>query len=87
MAQLSFAYNNPLSFKVGQFNDMVAGLFTTSLLSLLLPISALAGPHASGPLLIRHHDLAKRVDGNMQIYNKRGPGSRWSFYNVETGNA
>lgn len=64
---------------------MVAGLLT-SLLSLVLPITALAGPHGSGPLLGRHHELARRADGNMQLY-KRVSGSRWSFYNVETGNA
>lgn len=39
-------------------NEMVAGL-TTSLLSLLLPIIVLAGPHGSPPLN-RHHDLARR---------------------------
>ncbi|KAF8810172.1 hypothetical protein BYT27DRAFT_7222192 [Phlegmacium glaucopus] len=65
---------------------MVVGLFTTSLLSLLLPITALAGPHASGPILGRHHEIARRAEGNVELY-KRGAGSRWSFYNVETGNA
>lgn len=78
-------YNTLL--KVSQFyNEMVAGLFTTSLLSLLLPITALAGPHLAGPFSNRHHDLARRVEGNVQLY-QRGPDSRWSYYNAETGSA
>ena len=64
---------------------MVAGLFTTCLLSLLLPITALAGPHASGAFVNRHHDLARRAEGNVQLH-RRG-GDRLSFYNAETGDA
>ena len=64
---------------------MVAGLFTTCLLSLLLlPIAVLAGPHASSPFLNRHHSLARRAEGNVQLY-KRFEGARLTFYNGETG--
>lgn len=63
---------------------MVAGLFATCLLSLLLPIIVLASPHASN-FLNRHHGLARRAEANVQLY-KRG-GDRLSFYNTETGSA
>jgi len=65
---------------------MVAGLFTTSLLSLILPVLVLAGPHSSGPLIGRHHELARRAESNVQLF-QRDPGSRWTFYNAETGSA
>ena len=64
---------------------MVAGLFTTCLLSLLLPITALAGPHGSVPLVNRHHSLARRAEGNIRLYERGG--DRFSFYNAETGDA
>lgn len=61
---------------------MFANFINLSLLA-VLPITALA---SHGPLLNRHHELAKRVEGNVDLF-KRVSGSRWSFYNVETGNA
>lgn len=68
---------------------MVAGLFTTSLLSLLLlllPISALAGPHGSVPLHNRHHELARRAEGNVQLHRRQFfSGARFTLYNAETG--
>jgi len=64
---------------------MVAGLFTTCLLTLLLPVIVLAGPH--GPALInRHHGLARRAEGNVQLLQRQG-NQRFSFYNTETGSA
>ncbi|KJA20259.1 hypothetical protein HYPSUDRAFT_43400 [Hypholoma sublateritium FD-334 SS-4] len=64
---------------------MFAKLVKLSLLSLVLPINALAGSH--GNLLNRHHDIAKRQPGNVAPFDRRISGARWSFYNVETGNA
>ncbi|KAF9553807.1 hypothetical protein CPC08DRAFT_215252 [Agrocybe pediades] len=52
--------------------------------SLLVPLAA-AGSH-SNPLLNRHHDIARRADGHVDLH-RRVSGARWSFYNVETGNA
>ncbi|KAF8968395.1 hypothetical protein BDZ97DRAFT_1916231 [Flammula alnicola] len=65
---------------------MFANLFNLSLLAVVLPITALGSSH--GNLLNRHHHsgLAKRQEGNVSLL-ERGPGSRWSFYNVETGSA
>jgi len=65
---------------------MVAGLFTTCLLSLLLPIFVLAGPHGSG-FLNRHHGLARRAEGKVQLLQRQGGGARFSYYDTQTGSA
>jgi hypothetical protein len=65
---------------------MVVGLFTTYLLSLLLPIIVLAGPH--GPAFVnRHHGLARRAEGNVELYKRQFSNARMSFYDAETGQA
>jgi hypothetical protein len=66
---------------------MLANIAKLSLLSLVLPATVLASSH--GHLLNRNHnDLAKRhQSANESALERRGPNSRWSFYNVETGNA
>jgi len=63
---------------------MFAKLLNLSLL--VLPIATLASYHGN-PILNRHHqDIARRADGHVELF-KRVTGGRWSFYNVETGNA
>ncbi|KAJ3504014.1 hypothetical protein NLJ89_g8160 [Agrocybe chaxingu] len=62
---------------------MFAKLLSLSLLS-LLPITAFAS-HGN-PLLNRHHEIAKRADGHVDLF-KRVSNSKWSYYNVQTGNA
>ncbi|KAF8904422.1 RlpA-like double-psi beta-barrel-protein domain-containing protein-containing protein [Gymnopilus junonius] len=42
--------------------------------------------HAMPAIFHRHQDLAKRSEGDLQLF-KRFSGARWSFYNTETGNA
>ena len=42
--------------------------------------TAVHGLHAD------HSGLARRMSGDVNL-QKRGAGSRWSFYNTETGNA
>ena len=42
--------------------------------------AAVHGLHAD------HSGLARRMSGDVNL-QKRGAGSRWSFYNTETGNA
>jgi hypothetical protein len=65
---------------------MLANIAKLSLLSLVLPATVLASSH--GQLLNRHHDVAKRhQSANESALERRGANSRWSFYNVETGNA
>lgn len=63
---------------------MLTNIINLSLLSLLLPITAYAG-HGN-PLLNRHHELAKRADGHVDLFH-RAAGARMSYYNVQTGNA
>lgn len=65
---------------------MVAGLFTTSLLSLFLPIIALAGPHGSSSHFHRHHDLARRAQGSMELYHRES-NVEFTFYDTDTGSA
>lgn len=65
---------------------MFAKLLNLSLLTLALPIATLASYHGNPILNRNHHDIARRADGNVNLF-KRGPNSRWSFYNVQTGNA
>ncbi|CAA7265416.1 unnamed protein product [Cyclocybe aegerita] len=62
---------------------MFAKLLSLSLLS-LLPITAFAS-HGN-PLLNRHHEIAKRAEGHVDLF-KRVSNSKWSYYNVQTGNA
>lgn len=67
---------------------MFANLLNLSLLALALPIATLANYHGN-PILNRHHhhqDIARRADGHVDLF-KRVSNARWSFYNVETGNA
>ncbi len=62
-------------------------MFSTflSFLALALPASTLAANH--GHLLNRRHaEVAKRVEGNISLYH-RAPGSKWSYYDVQTGQA
>jgi len=66
---------------------MFANLLNLSLLALALPITTL-GYHGN-PILNRNHhrhSVARRADGDVDLF-KRVTGARWSFYNVETGNA
>ncbi|KAH9485570.1 hypothetical protein JR316_0002480 [Psilocybe cubensis] len=53
-------------------------------LACLVPKAAAASSH--GPHLSRHAELAKRADSDVQLF-RRVTGSRWTYYNVETGNA
>lgn len=62
---------------------MFSSLLTFSLLALSLPIDALAAAHGNH-LFNRHHELAKRADGNVELF-KRFSNARWTFYNAETG--
>lgn len=67
---------------------MFANLLNLSLLALALPIATLAHYHGN-PILNRNHhhqDIARRADGHVDLF-KRVSNARWSFYNVETGNA
>jgi hypothetical protein len=67
---------------------MFANLLNLSLLALALPITTLANYHGN-PILNRnphHRSVARRADGHVDLF-KRVTGARWSFYNVETGNA
>ncbi|KAF9476346.1 hypothetical protein BDN70DRAFT_882603 [Pholiota conissans] len=62
---------------------MFASIAKLSLLTLALPVTAFASSHRQ--LLNRHHgDIAKRNNNTLE---RRTSNSRWSFYNVETGNA
>ncbi|KAF5330482.1 hypothetical protein D9619_005987 [Psilocybe cf. subviscida] len=63
---------------------MFTNLLNLSVLA-LLPLTAFAS-HGN-PMLNRHHqDLARRQPGHVEVF-ERAPNSKWSFYNVETGNA
>lgn len=67
---------------------MFANLLNLSLLALALPITTLADYHGN-PILNRnphHRSVARRADGHVDLF-KRVSNARWSFYNVETGNA
>ena len=63
---------------------MVAGLFTTCLLTFLLPVIVLAGPHGSD-FVNRHHALARRAEGNVQLLQRQSSTARFSYYDTETG--
>ena len=68
---------------------MFANLLNLSLLALALPITTLANNYHGNPILNRnphHRSVARRADGDIDLF-KRASGARWSFYNVETGNA
>ncbi|KIM39439.1 hypothetical protein M413DRAFT_29185 [Hebeloma cylindrosporum] len=65
---------------------MFANLLNLSLLALALPITTLASSYHGNPILNRHHDIARRAEGNVEVF-KRFSGAKWSYYNVETGNA
>ncbi|KAF9009390.1 RlpA-like double-psi beta-barrel-protein domain-containing protein-containing protein [Cyathus striatus] len=58
-------------------------IFGFLLISLVLPLAALAAQHPR-PHLNRHNDLAKRASGDVHIY-KRFSSARWSFYDVGLG--
>ncbi|PPR04976.1 hypothetical protein CVT24_010434 [Panaeolus cyanescens] len=65
---------------------MLANILNLSLVALALPLAAIAAVHNS-PLVNRHHNgLAKRADGHIDLYH-RAENSKWSYYNVQTGNA
>jgi len=68
---------------------MLSNVLNLALVALALPLSTLAANH--GHLLNRRHaDLAKRDIDNVTdsvIVSSRAPGSRWSYYDVQTGNA
>jgi len=62
-------------------------MFSTvlSFLALALPTTTLAANH--GHLFNRHHaEVAKRVEGNISLYH-RAPNAKWSYYDVQTGQA
>jgi len=72
----------PHSFTPSNQPGMLANLVNLSFLALALPITSLAN-HV--PLVNRHHDLAKRADGHVEVY-KRFDNVKWSWYYTETGN-
>ena len=53
-----------------------------SAVSAALVITAEAAVHGAHG----HNDIARRLSGNVQHYG-RGAGSKWSWYDTETGNA
>lgn len=59
-------------------------ILSASLLTWIVPIATAASSH--GPLLNRHSELAKRAEGDIQLF-RRVSSARWTYYNVETGNA
>ncbi|TFK42954.1 hypothetical protein BDQ12DRAFT_677080 [Crucibulum laeve] len=59
-------------------------LSSLSLLSLAVPLAAVAEGGHGNIHLNRHHDLSKRASGDMHVY-KRFSSSRWSFYDVGLG--
>ena len=64
---------------------MLSNVLNLALVVAAFPLSCLAASH--GQFLNRRHaDLAKRSTENVTI-QARGPGSRWSYYDVQTGNA
>jgi len=71
---------------------LVKNMLHISLVSLsvsLFSFFLLAGASSLGhgiPLVQRHHELAKRADGDIELF-RRVSGARMTFYNVETGNA
>ncbi|KIM49402.1 hypothetical protein M413DRAFT_438583 [Hebeloma cylindrosporum] len=65
---------------------MFANLLNLSVLALALPITTLASSFHGNPIVNRHHDIARRAEGNVEVF-KRISGARWSYYDVETGNA
>lgn len=56
---------------------MLLNLFRLSILA--LPLAALASVH--NPHLNRHHDIAKRASGHIELH-KRFSATRWTFYDV-----
>ena len=65
---------------------MFAKVLNLSFLALALPIAALASYHGNPILDRHHHEVARRADGHVELF-KRISGARWSYYDVETGNA
>lgn len=63
---------------------MFANIAKLSLL--VLPATVLASSHGQH-LNRNHNDIAKRQQAANETLEPRGANSRWSFYNVETGNA
>ena len=65
---------------------MFATLLNFSLLTLALPIGALASYHGNSTFMYRHpHGISKRAEGHVELF-KRFSNTQWSFYNAETGN-
>jgi len=62
---------------------MFAKIAQLSLLALALPLTALASGHGKA-LLNRHHELAKRAEGDVHLY-KRFDNTKWTWYYTETG--
>jgi len=56
---------------------MIAALFALPFLSL----AALAEPHGHAGLQ-RHHQVAKRAGSDVNNFEKRFGGARWSFYDA-----
>ncbi|PPQ68034.1 hypothetical protein CVT25_014495 [Psilocybe cyanescens] len=52
--------------------------------SLLAWIAPTAAASSHGPFFNRHAELAKRAEGDVQLF-KRVSQARWTYYNVETG--
>ncbi|KAG6919982.1 hypothetical protein DXG01_013331 [Tephrocybe rancida] len=58
--------------------------FGAALLSLVLPLAALAHPPHGEGHAARHQQLAKRAAGDVELH-KRFSGARWTFYDVGLG--
>ncbi|PFH52394.1 hypothetical protein AMATHDRAFT_2129 [Amanita thiersii Skay4041] len=62
---------------------MLSTILTLALLPLSLILAASANSHGAGHPR-RHHDIAKRASGDVQL-SKRFEGARWTFYDVGLG--